>query len=67
MESPLSFDHVDTSSIAFPEGLKLREAERLFVLETLKRHKGNRTHTAYALGIGIRTLLRKLQKYANNQ
>lgn len=53
----------DTSAVAFPPGTKLREIERIVILETLKQKNFNRTHTARALGIGIRTLQRKLKRY----
>ncbi len=53
----------DTSSVTFPPGTKLREIERIVILETLKQKNFNRTHTARALGIGIRTLQRKLKRY----
>lgn len=53
----------DTSAVSFPPGTKLREIERIVILETLKQKNFNRTHTARALGIGIRTLQRKLKRY----
>lgn len=53
----------DTSAVTFPPGTKLREIERIVILETLKQKNFNRTHTARALGIGIRTLQRKLKRY----
>ncbi|MCX6128780.1 MAG: hypothetical protein NTX25_06910 [Proteobacteria bacterium] len=53
----------DTSSVTFPAGTKLREIERIVILETLRQKNFNRTHTARALGIGIRTLQRKLKRY----
>jgi len=53
----------ETATIQFEPGTKLEEIERTVILETLK-HKGyNRTHAARTLGIGIRTLQRKLKKY----
>lgn len=59
-EAGLNFD---TSSVTFPAGTKLREIERIVILETLRQKNFNRTHTARALGIGIRTLQRKLKRY----
>lgn len=41
----------------------LREVEKQVILETLKREQYNRTRTAKVLGIGIRTLQRKLKLY----
>ena len=51
------------SAVSFTPGTKLCEIERVVILETLKQKSFNRTHTAKALGIGIRTLQRKLKRY----
>ena len=47
--------------------MKLKEVEKLHILKTLEELNGNRTHTAKALGIGIRTLQRKLKKYERGE
>jgi transcriptional regulator with PAS, ATPase and Fis domain len=44
-------------------GQTLNDIERNVILEALKYHGGNRTHTAKALGISIRTLRNKLADY----
>lgn len=44
-------------------GKTLDDIERNVILEALDYHKGNRTHTARALGISIRTLRNKLADY----
>jgi DNA-binding NtrC family response regulator len=49
--------------VIFQPGTKLEEIERAVILETLKQQSYNRTHAARVLGIGIRTLQRKLKKY----
>lgn len=59
--SPL--EPMEAASVIFTPGTKLREIERIVILETLKQKNFNRTHTARALGIGIRTLQRKLKRY----
>lgn len=41
----------------------LSEVEKRVILEALEKYKGNRTKTAEALGIGRRTLIRKLNEY----
>lgn len=51
-------------SVTFEAGTKLADIERVVILETLKQKNFNRTHTARALGIGIRTLQRKLKRYS---
>jgi len=48
---------------AWKPGRTLDEIERNVILEALKYHDGNRTHTAKALGISIRTLRNKLAEY----
>ncbi len=52
-----------TDIVVFPPHLKLAEVERMVILQTLQRKNYNRTHTAKCLGIGIRTLQRKLKQY----
>lgn len=44
-------------------GKTLDDLERDVILGALEYHKGNRTHTARALGISIRTLRNKLAEY----
>ena len=44
-------------------GATLETIEKEVILEALKYHQGNRTHTARALGISIRTLRNKLADY----
>jgi two-component system NtrC family response regulator len=44
--------------------LSLEGMERDLLRRTLLRHGGNRTRAARALGIGVRTLQRKIQRYA---
>ncbi|MDP8224555.1 MAG: sigma-54 dependent transcriptional regulator [Candidatus Lernaella stagnicola] len=46
------------------ETRNLKEIERRTILATLAEHGGNRTKTAEALGISIRTLRNKLNEYA---
>ena len=42
---------------------KLKDMEQYLILSRLVKCKGNRTHTAQSLGIGLRTLQRKLDRY----
>jgi two-component system response regulator HydG len=45
-------------------GKQLEEVEKLFIAETLKFTGGNREEAAKLLGIGERTLYRKIDKFA---
>jgi two-component system response regulator FlrC len=44
-------------------GETLNDIERMVILQALTYHQNNRTHTAKALGISIRTLRNKLAEY----
>lgn len=44
-------------------GLSMADVERIHILNTLRMFGGNREKTAKALGIGARTLYRKLHEY----
>lgn len=46
-----------------PEGMTLKDLETHYILEVLKEHQNNRTHTAKALGISLRTLRNKINQY----
>jgi DNA-binding NtrC family response regulator len=48
-------------------GMKLADVERYMIENTLKELGGNRTRAAKVLGIGLRTLQRKLKSYGINQ
>ncbi len=61
--TPRFLDDDSTLFVALEPGMTLADFERLVILQTLKRHSQNRTHTAKALGIGIRTLQRKIKQY----
>jgi two-component system response regulator FlrC len=51
------------SEKSWAPGKTLDDIERNVILEALTYHAGNRTHTAKALGISIRTLRNKLADY----
>jgi DNA-binding NtrC family response regulator len=44
-------------------GTTLAEMERELIRRTLEHTGGNRTHSAELLGIGVRTLQRKIRSY----
>ncbi|MEX0642152.1 MAG: sigma-54 dependent transcriptional regulator, partial [Pirellulales bacterium] len=52
-----------TASLASLVGKTLEEIERMFIAETLKITGGNREEAATMLGIGERTLYRKIKDY----
>lgn len=51
-----------TGSIALP-GQSIEEVERQYILSELDRFEGNKTRAAKSLGIGLKTLYRKLESY----
>ena len=53
----------NTERANWSPGRTLNDIERNVILEALQYHHGNRTHTARALGISIRTLRNKLADY----
>jgi two-component system response regulator HydG len=56
-------DGAPIDGIAGLVGKPISEIERLFVEETLKLTGGNREEAARILGIGERTLYRKIKEY----
>jgi two-component system response regulator HydG len=51
------------ASLASLVGRPLEDVERLFIIETLRVNGGNREEAARMLGIGERTLYRKIKEY----
>jgi len=51
------------STLGWSPGMRLEDVERETILEALKFYHGNKTQTAASLGIAIRTLDYKLQRY----
>lgn len=54
------------AQVSFEHGMTLADIEKAVILETLKRQSFNRTRAARVLGIGIRTLQRKLKQYRSD-
>jgi len=52
-----------TASLAALVGKPLSEIEKLFIAETLRITGGSREEAAQMLGIGERTLYRKIKEY----
>ena len=54
----------DKPAVPLPSGMKLKELEKRFIMQTLNEQNGNRTWTANKLGISVRTLRNKLREYS---
>ena len=54
----------DKVAVPLPSGMKLKELEKKFIMQTLHEQNGNRTWTADKLGISVRTLRNKLREYS---
>ena len=54
----------DKSGVPLPSGIKLKELEKRFIMQTLHEQNENRTWTAEKLGISVRTLRNKLREYS---
>ena len=52
------------SPINWSPGVKLEAVEKQVILKTLQFYKNNKTSAANALGISIRTIDNKLEKYS---
>lgn len=48
-------------------GMTLDKMERFIILEAYRHYHGNKTQTAAVLGIAVRTLDAKLEKYESDQ
>ncbi|MYE35379.1 MAG: helix-turn-helix domain-containing protein, partial [Gemmatimonadales bacterium] len=59
-ESP---DPEDADMIAIRPGMTMEEIEREAIIAVLRQSGGNRRRAAEALGIGERTIYRKIRKY----
>jgi two-component system response regulator FlrC len=59
----LAAEIAEAAEKSWSPGKTLDDIERNVILEALTYHQGNRTHTARALGISIRTLRNKLADY----
>ena len=54
------------NSMQIPFGVTLEEAEKIIIQQTLEQNQGNKSKTAEVLGIGRKTLHRKLDEYEEN-
>ena len=51
--------------VQIPNGITLEEAEKIYIQESLAANQGNKSKTAEILGIGRKTLHRKLEEWEN--
>nr|WP_318659372.1 sigma-54 dependent transcriptional regulator [uncultured Treponema sp.] len=56
----------EEKSISIPASATLYEAEKIIIMQTLAANKNNKSKTAELLGIGRKTLHRKLEEYGVN-
>lgn len=61
---PLSVsEYTGQDAISIPMGISLEDAEKIIIMQNLSANKGNKSKTADILGIGRKTLHRKLNEY----
>lgn len=60
------FSEASSGSSAQLDGLTMEEIEKRAILQALNKEGGNRTKAAKLLGIGLRTLQRKLKEYQDS-
>jgi DNA-binding NtrC family response regulator len=53
-----------SDTVLYRPGMSMADVERITIEAALKEHRGNRRKAAEVLGIGERTLYRKLKQYA---
>ena len=53
----------EEKSISIPIGITMEEAEKIIIQENLAANNGNKTKTADILGIGRKTLHRKIEEW----
>lgn len=56
---------MDRACIRSLVGHPLADVERELILQTLRRHQGNRTRAADRLGISVRSLRDRIRNYRN--
>jgi len=72
-EDIITPEHLDlhsiksTSDVQIPAGLSLDDLEKAAILQTLQNNEGNKTDTAKQLGISVKTLYNKLEKYVQKE
>ena len=60
-------EHGEAKSITIPIGITMDEAEKIIIQENLAANNGNKTQTADILGIGRKTLHRKIAEWESEE
>ena len=60
-------EHGEAKSITIPIGITMDEAEKIIIQENLAANNGNKTQTADILGIGRKTLHRKIAEWESEK
>jgi two-component system response regulator HydG len=64
LDLPKYFHHAEpANTLTLPLGTTVDDAERLLILRTLEAHNNNKTRAAETLGISLKTLHNKLDRY----
>ncbi len=64
LDLPKYFHHAEpANTLTLPLGTTVEDAERLLILRTLESHHNNKTRAAETLGISLKTLHNKLERY----
>ena len=61
---PIDAEPAPTAEVLYRPGMTMADVERAAIEATLRETKGNRRKAAEILGIGERTLYRKIKEYA---
>ena len=72
-DDTITLDHLVIDTVAseeprseIPTDMPLDEIEKTVILKTLEENGGNKTETAEQLGISVKTLYNKLEKYSSS-
>jgi DNA-binding NtrC family response regulator len=61
--SPVSMGSQDSTKVEIDVGMSIEDVEKLLITRTLERNQGNKPKTAEILGISLKTLYNKLERY----
>lgn len=62
----MSIYPISNTAICWSPGLSLEQVEKECILQAFRFYRSNKTQTAIALGISVRTIENKLEKYAKD-